>query len=95
MKKALATVGDRVAAKYRPGKVRNARSSSPPLRLSAADSRAESLSQSDVFEVNLSVVVQDATLALAEDLHDCREGLLLHTPEIQVSLRLHDFFMGQ
>lgn len=32
---------------------------------------------------------------LSEELHDFRRAVIVTTPEIQVSLRLHDFFMGE
>lgn len=51
--------------------------------------------KSDVFEVVLSLVVQDSTMVLPEDLQDCRRALFVSLPELQVSLRLHDYFMGE
>lgn len=53
------------------------------------------LFQSDVFEIDLTVTIHEGSLIFPEDLHDCRKALLVSSPEIQVSLRLHDYFMGE
>ena len=47
-----------------------------------------------MFEIVLNVTIHEGSLVFPEDLHDCRQAIVASTPEVQVSLRLHDYFMG-
>ena len=47
-----------------------------------------------MFEIVLNVTIHEGSLVFPEDLHDCQQAIVASTPEVQVSLRLHDYFMG-
>lgn len=43
----------------------------------------------------MSVDVQDGVLILPEEIYDCRSAVLASLSELQVSLHLNDYFMGE
>ncbi|KAG8901896.1 hypothetical protein FRB99_005016 [Tulasnella sp. 403] len=49
--------------------------------------------KSDVFEVCLSVNVSDSQVILPQEIHDCKAAVILSAPELQVFLRLNDYFL--
>jgi len=75
----LKLVGDPVEMKYRPGK-------------------------SNMMQVELSLTLNNGSILMpagipgyedADDHGNCGAALALYLPELQVDLRLHDYFMGK
>jgi len=50
--------------------------------------------QSNVFEVSVNLFAQDITVTLPQEIYDWKNAVAASIPELQLNLRLHDYFMG-
>lgn len=87
-KKAHGLVGDPILAKYRKEKVLRLHESRFPIS-------NVFFPQSNAFEVTLGLNLLDSAMFLPQSIHGCKEAMLLVAPEMQLWLKLHDFFLGE